>query len=160
MATKKIRLENYNDTVVIILPDGRMMSVAVFYDGNDNKVPDLNVMFPESLTLNCFDKPGTPAWSTKHGPHILKGQQIVAPLPRTVDEPVAKPSPKPVSPSKPRPRPRPQPRPEPAPIRTKEPATRPGSRLAPYSSARSGAQGRTRSVRRLGRLCQVHSIRR
>ena len=107
MTTYEVCID-YGDKVEVVLPDGRIVLVALNYTAGPRRVPELSVQFPITATLNCFDEPTRPAWTTDHGPHILRGKQIIVPMPDMMEQPVA--MPRPVAP-KPAPKPRPRPRP-------------------------------------------------
>lgn len=62
------------DDVVIVLPDGRKVVLA-YNEVDEESDPELDIILPETLTLNTF-LPGLA------GQHVIEAVQIIIPLPR------------------------------------------------------------------------------
>lgn len=70
----------YNEDVNIILPDGQRISILLSYLEPGAQLPELDIKFPSTVTVNCFLEGLKPATRTEHGAHILEVRQLIVPV--------------------------------------------------------------------------------
>ena len=75
----KIKLE-YEDSVVLILPDGRKVSILLSYKEPGNQLPELDIVLPVRMMVNCFLDNFVPSKPEPKYPNVLETRQIIIPL--------------------------------------------------------------------------------
>jgi hypothetical protein len=71
----------YNEEIEVILPDGQKVSILLSYLEPGAQLPEIDIKFPSTVTVNCFLDGLRPAMRTEHGAHILEARQIIVPIP-------------------------------------------------------------------------------
>lgn len=63
----------YNESVDIVLPNGKKVSVLLGYLEPGEQLPEIDIMLPDVLTLNCFGE-------GLSNPHTHDAKQIIIPI--------------------------------------------------------------------------------
>jgi hypothetical protein len=78
MQTVRLR---YDEAVDIVLPDGQKVQVLLSYCEPGEQQPEIDIMLPESLAINCFESHLCPAENPGLERHVLLARQIIIPIP-------------------------------------------------------------------------------
>lgn len=79
-ASRKVKLE-YNEEIEVSLPDGQKISILLSYLEPGAQLPEIDIKFPSTVTVNCFLEGLRLATRTEPGPNTIQARQIIVPIP-------------------------------------------------------------------------------
>jgi hypothetical protein len=86
MADHTIKL-GLGESLDIVLPDGRAVSVVLSNMEDEQEFPELDIMLPGIAAVNCFGESLNPARSgAGHGGHIRLAKQLIIPIEPSINQ--------------------------------------------------------------------------
>jgi hypothetical protein len=79
MAEHRIKL-NYGDEVTLVLADGQEVSVLYDKPDDDQPLPELDIMLPRKMAVNCFKKGLVPAVPGTDDANVIEAKQLIIPV--------------------------------------------------------------------------------
>jgi hypothetical protein len=86
MITNYIGL-NFDEEVMLRLPDGRCLSVMLHENGEEDSLPEIDIVLPEEMAVNCFGERLKMAPSIGEYEHIRLAKQIIIPVEAATQSP-------------------------------------------------------------------------
>ncbi len=69
------------DAIDIELPSGQVVNI-LYSDIDDDALPEIDIMLPEDLCVNCFMEHLEPSKPDSENPNVLESRQLIIPVRR------------------------------------------------------------------------------